>query len=358
MTSTDSAGAAAAAEAAADEFGLEEDASDSAATLSGVRSMIYLAHKDCLMTAHTDRIMRVWSTTKAEFLQRLDLLAPAPPPEEAAAAEAADASAPGDAAVSKAPAAAPGAARAAEGDRPSRRGSKEAADLVSGQRAAVTALNAEQTENRWLLTGDSEGYVRLWDLLDFEPHARSPARYLLRAGEFQPHRQAVTHLEHFELDGQSVVMSASVDMTIVLSTITGERIGTFGGKAPRWHLAEGRSAWCSTPPVLEEISQGPDEEEGWSVSPRWGGKGGGPVRRGAAGQAGGRDAAGMGGRRGGQAERMRGNTRPVAATLARGRGVFQQLSYVERYTFDFSLSDKEKQYLTSRQPVRNTDAPL
>jgi len=228
----------------------------------GVEQMIWLEHKDCLFTMHSDRRLRVWSTKKCEFLQRLDLLAPVR--ISSADLHAEDTSEKGTEGSEQADRR--GSAQAASRTRP------DAPMLVPAQKARVVSLHAESAGNKWLLTGDMDGYVRAWDLSPFNPARGSTQPYLVRMCEFQPHRHSVTHLQYFELDGQAVVMSASVDCTVVLCTLQGERIGTFSTKGPHWQLAE-RNAWCSTPPVVEEGPWLSEEDDGWGRSPRRAGAG-------------------------------------------------------------------------------------
>ncbi|CAK0806541.1 unnamed protein product, partial [Prorocentrum cordatum] len=44
----------------------------------GVEKMIVLEHKGCLLSCHTDRVVRLWSIKLSSFLARLELLGPAP----------------------------------------------------------------------------------------------------------------------------------------------------------------------------------------------------------------------------------------------------------------------------------------
>eukprot|EP00929_Paragymnodinium_shiwhaense_P117445 TRINITY_DN8801_c0_g1_i2.p1 TRINITY_DN8801_c0_g1~~TRINITY_DN8801_c0_g1_i2.p1 ORF type:complete len:1148 (-),score=306.96 TRINITY_DN8801_c0_g1_i2:362-3805(-) len=345
------------------ELGFDDDLSASA--VAGIERMIYLEHKECLLSTHTDRIVRVWSTKRAEFLQHLQLLAPAPPPPEEKEKEGEDdnlhdviakkfaASTPGGGAASssasadasKAGSRKDGAAAAAGAeDEPEER------PLVNSQKAAVTALLAESASNKILFTGDSEGFVRLWGMSDFQPTllGRPMQKHLLRSCEFQPHRQAVTQLQHFELEGVQVIMTASTDCTIALCTTEGERIGTFCSKGPHWSLGGGPAAWSSTPPLLEEGPKAEDDD-GWGASPRKNNR----PRAGAPGLSGGAVGAVSG--RAGHAGRSRPGvgTRPTPAPAACGTGIFKQLRAVERFKPDLSIGEREKQRLGKLGPPRS-----
>jgi WD40 repeat protein len=201
-----------------EELGLEEF--DDHRRTDGVERMIYLEYKDIFISSHADNIVRAWSRQKAEFIERLQLLARAP--------ETRDGNAKGSAAEFEEGAYPRGKGTAAARDRggsddtSSTNPVSEEDCLVSAQTSAITALYSD-SDNRWLFTGDAEGWVRLWDLIRYYPGRK----YLMRYFELQPHRQPVTQLQYFELDGENVIMSASADGTIALCTIEGDRIGTF-----------------------------------------------------------------------------------------------------------------------------------
>jgi len=299
---------------------------------AGVERMIHLEHRGCLLTSHTDGRVRLWSTKSPDFLQRLELLAPAGSGPDRS--ENPDAS---DKIVSSSSSAATVEAAAA----PALGG----ASLVSAQAAPVTALYSDNAENRWLFTGDAEGYVRTWDLTPLRHGQHQLPRYLLQLQEFRPHQQAVTQLQHFELDGRVVVMSASADWTIVLCSIEGERIGTFSGKGPHWHLAE-KTSWRSMPPPLDEGPRASEDEDGWGLSPRRAGKGaqGRHAGRAGAGVPGGAGVTGTGVRtpRTGQLK-----TRPTAAPQAHCRPQHLQLN-ADKFRPDMSLVEHEKQWLAKQ----------
>jgi WD40 repeat protein len=313
--------------------------------LAGVRKMIHLEHKDCLLTAHTDSFLRVWSTRKAEFLQRLELVAPAPS-SPLAASEAN--SFPGFNRDGYSPA---GRDKTTEKDRAistvtdrdrSSSSATDAAVLDSCQedvqiRPKITALHADTAENKWLFTGDEKGYVQLWDLTPFNPNSGTLCRHLLRLQEFQPHWMAVTHLQHFVLDGQTIVMTASADWSVTLCNIDGVRVGTFHGKGPHWDLSRGIASWCSDEPILEECPRAPDEDDGWGLSPRRLGRGGAAQNSSAVG--------GPPGMRGGQRSGMSraGVAQQASAKSAlRKKGFFAMLS---RRDVDSNIIHQENQFL-------------
>eukprot|EP00927_Polykrikos_kofoidii_P039214 TRINITY_DN33643_c0_g1_i1.p1 TRINITY_DN33643_c0_g1~~TRINITY_DN33643_c0_g1_i1.p1 ORF type:complete len:1117 (+),score=166.25 TRINITY_DN33643_c0_g1_i1:166-3516(+) len=341
-----------------EDFGFEHDSGDMA--VAAVEKMIYLDRKECLLSSHADRIVRVWSTKRAEFLQRLDLLSPAVPgvtsevhskemdplmaiTSRATSGTSSTKDSRRESAVANM-SALPGSTSGVSSDGMDCLPGAVNCDLVCGQKAAISALHTDSADNKVLFTGDVEGFVRVWDMEDFCPHSVSAARHLVRVREFRPHKQSVTHLQYFELDGQAVVMSASVDGTIVLCSMAGERIGTFSatGKNKDWRLAEGQSSWRSVPPPLDEGPRSNDEDDGWGTSHRISGKGG----RAAKGNQSGVPGAGAGGGRAGQrSERPRLGARPERAHAGCGKGIFKNLKVVEQFQPDLSIADQEKQRL-------------
>lgn len=288
-----------------EELGLEEGNNLSVA---GVERLIFLEHKDCLLSTHSDRKARLWSRGKATFLQLLDLEALSPRPQA-------------DATV----------------DQP-----LETATLrvSSAGRAPVTALHTDQRENKWLFTGDQDGWARVWDLSILRPSV--VLHRLPRLHEMQMHRQAITHLQHIELDGLVLVMSAALDWTIALSTLDGQRIGTFNGKSSMWKLTD-QSTWFTILPVFEE-QRAKEEEKGWMNHRRLG-------------------KAAAGNRHGKAETRLPGTPgalgmRPPRVTQTRarqavpsqahcGRGIFKDLTAVDRPHIkpDLNVATHENMYL-------------
>lgn len=345
-----------------EELGFEDEHASMAT--AAVEHMLFLEHKDCLLSTHADRNARLWSHRRSAFLQHLELeMAPLPPAEaeEAAASSAAwggdhvaptatpaHATSSSSSGLTAAPAVATAAAAAGAGrEVPAAGGPVE--------RVPVTALYTDKAENRWLFTGDQDGYVRVWDLTQFYPP--TSVRRLPRLHEMQPHRQSITHLQHFVLEDEVFIMSASQDWTISLSTLDGQRIGTFNGKGERWALFD-RTSWCPAGPAVLDEPPVPHEEMGWMNARRGGGKGGGSARHGhghSRGPAADTRVAmgsslgtlGMRTPRGTQTR-----TRPVVAAQAHcGRGIFKMLSAVDRAHCkpDLTVASHEQQFLIRSQ---------
>merc|ERR1712187_435556 len=125
----------------------------------------------------------------------------------------------------------------------------------------------------------------------------------------------------------------------------------FGGKGPSWRLAEGKSAWCQTPPLLDEGPRNSDDDDGWGSPRHARGKGGGSGRGGrhAAGQPGGQGAAMDRSTRNQRSSQNRVGSRPAIAQTACGRGIFKELKLARN--FDPNIAEQEKQRL-AKQPVK------
>mmetsp|Transcript_23156 Transcript_23156/g.51119 ORF Transcript_23156/g.51119 Transcript_23156/m.51119 type:complete len:1075 (+) Transcript_23156:90-3314(+) len=295
-----------------EEIGFEDESSET--RLAGVEQMIWLEHKECLLTSHSDTQLRTWSPKLYEFLYRLELLK-----EETSTTL-----------------------------------------LVPAQVAPITCLYADQSENKWLITGDSEGWIRTWDLSTFRPHhnSRTSPKHVLLRHEFRSHMQAVTHLQHFELDGVVVVMSASADCTIVLQTIDGRRIGNLSSRGHLWRLSE-ESSWNVGFPSLEELPAKQDTDDGWNVNPRR------PVRAQARGNA--LRSAGHGvtgstprGIASVNGPSMRSPRGPAKVETRRGptsyapsgHPIFNKLNAVEQFRPNFAIVEQERRWLSEQQPAR------
>lgn len=270
-----------------------------------VERIVFLEHKHCIISTHADHRLRVWSTKRSEFLHRLELVQPA---TESSLAEPSCGSKP-----------------------------RNLLGFMNAQVAPITSIYVDAEENRWMITGDSEGYVRIWDLQDFAPGS-VPSRHLLKLHEFQPHVQKVTHVQHFSVDGLVVVMSASADGTIALSMITGQRIGTFNGAL--WSLTDHKT-FSETRPVLDDMPM-PDA---WTLRGR-----GRNVPSGCQG------AVGSSGHRTPRVGKVLTQRNTSSSAPSSGNGTYKRLVAVDRHMAEFDIPEQEKLWQTewqSRQSAGN-----
>lgn len=124
---------------------------------------------------------------------------------------------------------------------------------------SLTALAIEET-NTFLVTGDSGGYVRLWDVAAMADYSSElPAALDVRSAAYAPppsesvrvlltwraHTRSVIAAEY--LTGISGFLTAGADCTARMWSLAGEQIGVFGQAVP-WDLAE-RSTWLDSEAV-------------------------------------------------------------------------------------------------------------
>lgn len=287
---------------------------------AGVERMIFLEHKEFLLSTHSDRRVRLWSTRRSEFSQQLDLLRQSEDLKEEEKKTGAGSPTP-------------------SGPSPS---SSSRPALVRAQHGSITALYADSEENLWLFTGHADGWVRVWDLKPLHPD-KCPG-YIVQLRAMQPHRLSVTQLQHFTKDDRVIIVTASADWTIALHTMDGQRIGHFGQREKLWRLND-IETWHAVPPEPEEGFRGPEDDDGWGVSPRRAGKSGGAQHRQNQANAGGLPGAGGGiGMRTPRGSKVR--SRPViAAQHYSGQGDFGKLSVVERFKPDLTIAEQERQRL-------------
>eukprot|EP00913_Durusdinium_trenchii_P029054 g27242.t1 len=199
-------------------------------------------------------------------------------------------------------------------------------EAVEDRMATITSVYADDA-NTWLLTGHADGWVRIWDLTKIRERAvmcHTCQNHGLE--EIQLHQMAVTSLQHFEIHGKVVIVSASSDWTVAL------------------HTMDDFSTWCDQPPPEEGIR--PDEDDRWgALSPRRNAGAPGARRDGAATNNGSVPGIGIGlGMRTPRASKVR--TRPVIPPpVHSGQGDFGKLSVVERFKPDITLAEQERQRL-------------
>ncbi|XP_061428196.1 WD repeat-containing protein on Y chromosome-like isoform X1 [Lethenteron reissneri] len=112
-----------------------------------------------------------------------------------------------------------------------------------------------------LVTGDTAGYLRAWDVRAYGLRAGSTENE--GGAEASPpclrswlaHTQAVVHVEVLRLDSASYVVSASGDRTAKLWTLLGEPVGTFGQQRP-WDLKDPATYGEQLAPVADSQEAG------------------------------------------------------------------------------------------------------
>ncbi|XP_014668843.1 PREDICTED: WD repeat-containing protein on Y chromosome-like [Priapulus caudatus] len=102
---------------------------------------------------------------------------------------------------------------------------------------SVVALQTDAA-NRLLVSGDSKGYVRVWDISRYCTTApsgdRRDASFPVLLNSFRGHLKAITNLDYVE--ESRLIVSCSADCSIRLWSLCGRYVGTFGQDKP-WSLA-------------------------------------------------------------------------------------------------------------------------
>ncbi|XP_070846027.1 cilia- and flagella-associated protein 337 [Chaetodon trifascialis] len=103
----------------------------------------------------------------------------------------------------------------------------------------VLSLSSDQPENTILVSGDTAGWLQIWDICDFaldiqhEPVCERPP--LLQ--RWKPHKRALVSVEVLEVADRSFVLTASADGSAGLWTKDGEHVGSFGQEV-MWNITE------------------------------------------------------------------------------------------------------------------------
>ena len=94
--------------------------------------------------------------------------------------------------------------------------------------------------NRYFVSADTTGQIRLWDIRDYCCSTVSPVRFDVSppplVHSWQAHRLPITFCQWTDYNGYgNFLFTASTDYTARLWTIHGEEIGIFGQKQP-WNI--------------------------------------------------------------------------------------------------------------------------
>ncbi|KAI9099891.1 WD40-repeat-containing domain protein [Phlyctochytrium arcticum] len=103
-------------------------------------------------------------------------------------------------------------------------------DGTPGRNEGIFSMATNPT-NTILVTGDTEGFISVWDISETCMGTRP--RGMIRTGIFRAHMRSVVSLDL--MDGYDAVVSASTDCTVRVFTLQGHYIGTFGQPTP-WDI--------------------------------------------------------------------------------------------------------------------------
>ncbi|XP_055501306.1 WD repeat-containing protein 49-like [Leucoraja erinacea] len=112
---------------------------------------------------------------------------------------------------------------------------------------ALSIVMAVDKKNSFLITGDVNGCIKIWNIEDYCLNYSDVVMTQLppMVAAIQPHSDCVNHLETCTQDGQLLILSAAADCSLVLSYISGSIIGVFG-QDEHWRIGK-----CSPPPVIK-----------------------------------------------------------------------------------------------------------
>ncbi|KAL4646983.1 WD repeat-containing protein 49-like [Arapaima gigas] len=110
------------------------------------------------------------------------------------------------------------------------------AQFITHQDSTSITMTADKG-GKYLVTGDVDGEVRVWDVQDYclRPHQAAAGHSPELLGRSRPHTDCVTHLETCVHGGRLFLLSASADCRVVLSLLPGAIVGTFG-QEQHWRL--------------------------------------------------------------------------------------------------------------------------
>ncbi|KAK7919797.1 hypothetical protein WMY93_011081 [Mugilogobius chulae] len=103
----------------------------------------------------------------------------------------------------------------------------------------VLTLSSNQSENTLLVSGDTAGWLHIWDIshygLSFEDQMLSERPPLLHC--WRAHKGAVMIVEVLKMAERLYILSASVDGSACLWTLDGDHVGSFGQQV-LWNLTD------------------------------------------------------------------------------------------------------------------------
>ncbi|KAG8009073.1 WD repeat-containing protein 49 [Nibea albiflora] len=121
----------------------------------------------------------------------------------------------------------------------------------------VLSLNSDQTKNTILVSGDTSGWLQIWEICHFaleiqrEPGCERPP--MMR--HWKAHKTAIVSAEVLEVADRLFVLTASADGSAGLWTVDGDHVGCFGQKVT-WNMTEPATYQRTT---QRELTGGPEE---------------------------------------------------------------------------------------------------
>ncbi|XP_041458844.1 WD repeat-containing protein 49-like isoform X1 [Lytechinus variegatus] len=137
------------------------------------------------------------------------------------------------------------------------------AEFIAHQHVGSIVM-AVSSNNHYLVTGDSEGAIKVWKIQDYCLH--KPDRLMTEPpamlSSWHLHADAVNHLSMCERNERWLIISASADSSVQLADIYGNHIGTFG-QEDHWKIEPYIPPPEPTPSEMDEMS---DDESSQDVT--------------------------------------------------------------------------------------------
>ncbi|XP_029383255.1 WD repeat-containing protein on Y chromosome [Echeneis naucrates] len=122
----------------------------------------------------------------------------------------------------------------------------------------VLSLSSDQSENTFLVSGDTTGWLQIWDIshyaLDIQHKSVCEGPTLLQC--WKAHQAGLVSVEVLEAADRLFILTASADTSAALWTKDGDRVGTFGQEVV-WNIADAAAYQRESQNNLRE---GSDEE--------------------------------------------------------------------------------------------------
>jgi WD40 repeat protein len=99
-------------------------------------------------------------------------------------------------------------------------------------------------DQQYLITGDSGGYFKIWDISSLKPKKSTPDSFK-ELVYIKACNNELSCIDFVEMDGKKFVVTGSTDKNLYLFTFEGAQVGVFGRIL--WKIREPKSFWKKKP---------------------------------------------------------------------------------------------------------------
>ncbi|XP_056421069.1 WD repeat-containing protein 49 isoform X2 [Hyla sarda] len=109
-------------------------------------------------------------------------------------------------------------------------------EFQAHERANFIVMTIDTTNN-YLITGDLDGWIKVWDIQEYciDNSEKKTLELPPLVTSFQPHSDCITHLETCTHNQCLLIISASADCSLCVSDVYGNQVGTFG-QEEHWRI--------------------------------------------------------------------------------------------------------------------------